>query len=93
VSDYRILDESELPDAPRSGRPWAELRALLNDLPEGKWVEVPVPEGKLATSLGVLIQQNFRLARVNYKISYRRDVSGRRLFITKKPLGGDGRSA
>jgi hypothetical protein len=86
---YRILDESELPEPPRSGGQWGELRNLMNTLPEGKWVEIPVPEGRLATSIAQSIIQNFRVARSGYKISYRRDASGRRLFISKKPLDGD----
>jgi hypothetical protein len=86
TTEFRIVDESEVPQRNNGHARWRELAELFDSLPGGKWIEVPVGEDELPGNVGMAIAQSMRVVRKPYGVSYRTIRKSRQLFVTKKVL-------
>lgn len=84
--EFVIIDEKDLPLSTGQGRPgkWSRLADMLADLPIGKWIEVPLKTTELPGDVGLSISQSMRQFRKPFKVSYRTDRVGHRLFVTRR---------
>ena len=81
---YKIVDESEVPIFKSGVGRWSELYPILETLPSGKWVEIPVPEGQVAGTVGTNILMSIRSGRKPYTIKTRTRRDTNQLWVTVK---------
>ena len=80
---YRVIEQSEIPLKTRTGHKgvWKRLHELLQDLPEGKWIEITPPPGKslklCQCSIGMSLKRYFPV-----KVYTNRELG--KLYVTRK---------